>query len=91
MLLGMAVFIALLTCFVVLFISRFEVDKGMSIRAWLIMHLPGKFSELVGCDFCLCFWVSLILAIVCGLTLHLWLWWVIILPCLSTPIARFLL
>lgn len=88
MLIEITFIISLLTSFIVLFISRFEVRRGLSIRHWLESRLPRLLSEMVSCDFCLCFWVSLVFAIVAMLTLRLD-WYCIFVPCMATPIARF--
>lgn len=77
------VIIALITAFVVLFTEK------IGLRDVIIMSSPKVVSKLFSCDFCLCFWVSLILTFIAHFIVN---WpFTIILPICSTPIARYLL
>lgn len=88
MLLLDSVMIALLTAFTVLFISRFEIRKGTSIRQYVIMRAPALLSKMFSCDFCLCFWLSLLLSAACVPLLGEQS---LLIPFLATPISRFVL
>ena len=88
MLLLEAIVIALLTAFTVLFISRFEIRKDTSIRQYVIMRAPALLSKMFSCDFCLCFWLSLILSVACVPILGVQS---LLIPFLATPISRFIL
>lgn len=54
-----AVIVGLFSAFSVLFMGRFEVG-GASIRSWVQMRSPRLVSEAFSCDFCLCWWISLL-------------------------------
>lgn len=84
----LAVILGLLSAFIVLFLSRFELVKGLSIRLWFIMNAPKVISELFSCDFCLSWWICFIL----GLVLSFFNGPECILAAvLATPIARHML
>lgn len=78
-----AIFIACIASFIILFISK------VNLRNFIIARAPKIISELFSCDFCLCFWISLILAIILAIIFNNIN--IIITPIISTPIARFLL
>lgn len=79
------VIVALIAAFTILFISR------IGLRDFIILHSPKLISELFSCDFCLCFWVSVLISIILFLyqSPHDILF--ILIPICSTPIARYLL
>lgn len=76
----------ILTCisaFIILFIAR------IGLRDYIILRAPKLISELFNCDFCLCFWINVILAaILAVLFMEIN---IILIPIISTPITRFLL
>lgn len=80
-----AVILGLLVAFVVLFLSRFEVREGTSIRNWVIMYAPRLVSEMFSCDFCLSWWLSLALGFLLSMPFG---WEFIPAAVLATPIAR---
>lgn len=83
-----AIILALLAAFTVLFISRFEIRKGVSIREWVELNGSPFLSEMFRCDFCLSWWTSLAL----GIVLSFFFGWLFIPSAvLATPIARYLL
>lgn len=85
-----AIIIALITTFIVLFISKFPKPlKNDSIRDMLIMKAPKLISLAAECDFCTCFWVSAIVSVVASIIVADAL--LLICPMLVTPIARLLL
>lgn len=75
--------IALIVAFIILLIGK------LGLRNYLIARAPKLISELLECDFCLSFWLSLILA--CILAIIIGDINIIFIPVLSTPIIRFLL
>ena len=76
--------VAMSVAFVVLFLGRFEV-LSTSLRNWVVIRAPKLISEAFSCDFCLCWWLSVL---VCVLTAPFVGWWMLFVPVLSTPIAR---
>lgn len=86
--LTLTVIIALHVAFIVLFISRFEVREGVSIREWMQARVPGKIAEMLRCDFCLCWWMCLVFS-ACAVCFVGWGALLVAIP--ATPIARFLL
>ena len=78
-----AIFIACIASFIILFISK------VNLRNFIIVRAPKIISKLFSCDFCLCFWISLILAIILAIIFNNIN--IIITPIISTPVARFLL
>ena len=79
-----AVIIACMTSFIVMLLEK------LGIRDRVIERAPILLSKLFDCDFCLSFWISLILAVILALiTCELIIF--IIIPFVSTPIARMLL
>lgn len=81
--------LALASAFVILFISRFEVREGMSIRQWVMTYAPKLVSEMFGCDFCLSWWTCLFLGVVASCVSGDVLF--LLSAPLSTPITRYLL
>ena len=80
---GLTVIIALVVAFVILLLGK------AGLRDCIIMHSPKLISELFGCDFCLSFWLSLILASILALILAEP--YILLIPIISSPISRFLL
>lgn len=78
-----AIAVALITAFIVLVISK------IGLREYIILTSKSAFvSKLFSCDFCLCFWFSVLISVslvVMGLDLRF-----LAVPCLSTPLARLL-
>lgn len=53
-----AIIIALITCWIVLFITK------VGIREKIQVYSPKIISDLFSCDFCLCWWICLIISVV---------------------------
>ena len=83
LLMVVAKMVAAVCAFVILFLGR------TGAREYLIIHSPKLFSELIGCDFCLGFWLSVIVSSIIialsGDTLFM------VIPVLATPYIRTLL
>lgn len=79
-----AIIIALVAAFIILFIDK------IGLRNWLIEKSPKLLSKLFSCDFCLSFWVSVILTLIAVFVLGGDMIYLIS-PILATPITRFLL
>lgn len=79
----MTIILALFVAFIILVIGK------LGLRNYIIARAPKLISELVECDLCLSFWLSLILAIILAIIFKDMS--IIIIPFLSTPITRFLL
>lgn len=77
--------LGLFSAFAVLFLSRFEVREGISIREWVIRYAPRLISEMFGCDFCLSWWICLASGLVLSLKFGLV---ALLAAVLATPIAR---
>lgn len=60
--------------------------KKIGIVEWLQVHGSDLISELAHCDFCLSWWLSLIIAIIAAAIIGDW--WVIATAVLATPICR---
>ena len=79
-----AVIIACIASFTIMLLEK------LGMRDRIVERAPMLISKLFDCDFCLSFWVSLILAVIFTLiTRELSVF--IIVPFISTPIARMLL
>ena len=78
----MAVMVALLAAFVVLLLKKWGVTE------WVQVHGDSVSSKLASCDFCMCFWASVFVC--CISTVFVDEMWMIAVPFLSTPIARYL-
>lgn len=78
-----ALIIALAAAFIILLIGK------LGLRDYIIERAPRLISQLFSCDFCLSFWISLILAIILAAIFgepdFLFT------PIFSTPITRMLL
>lgn len=75
--------IALIAAFSILLIGK------LGIRDAIIAKAPKLISQLFGCDFCLSFWVSLVLAVI--LAVFFGEMSLLFVPLLSTPITRMLI
>lgn len=73
----------LAAAFIILLIGK------LGIRDEIIMRAPNLISKLFGCDFCLSFWTSLILAII--LVIFFNEIDIIFIPFVSSPITRILI
>lgn len=82
---------ALLAAFALLFIGRFEVSDGVSIRRWVIIHAPRLVSEAFSCDFCLSWWTCLAICLAVWPFSGAAFWQASAVPVLATPITRFLI
>lgn len=78
-----ALSVACIVSFIVLLMGK------LGIRDAVVGKAPKLISELFGCDFCLSFWISAILAVSIALTSQRPE--ALLIPLISTPIARFLL
>ena len=76
---------ALVSAFIVLLISK------LGFRDYIITRGPSVVSKLFSCDFCLCFWLSVIVSVFLFLAQSPHDALFIIVPICSTPIARYLL
>lgn len=82
-LLSALIYIALAAAFVILLIGK------LGVRDEIITRAPKLISQLFGCDFCLSFWTSLILAIILAIFFNEMS--IIFIPIISTPITRILI
>ena len=76
--------VAMVDAFVALFLGRFEILSN-SLRNWVILRAPRLVSEAFSCDFCLCWWISVV---ACVLSAPFLGWWMLLVPVVSTPLAR---
>lgn len=79
------IIVALITTFIVLLISK------IGLRDFIIMRSPKLISKLFSCDFCLCFWTSVLISAILFLQQSPYDALFILIPICSTPIARYLL
>jgi membrane protein implicated in regulation of membrane protease activity len=77
------IYIALAAAFVILLIGK------LGIRDNIIAKAPKLISQLFDCDFCLSFWVSLILAVILAIFFREMN--ILVIPIISTPITRILI
>lgn len=77
------IYIALAAAFYILLIGK------LGVRDEIIARAPKLISQLFDCDFCLSFWMSLILAIVLAIFFNEMS--IIFIPIISTPITRILI
>lgn len=80
---SIAIIIACVSAFIILFAGK------TGIRDEIIARAPKLISQMFGCDFCLSFWTSLILAII--LAIFFGEMSIILIPIVSTPITRILI
>ena len=79
----LTIIIALFSCFIILFIEKIGYRELMQVRA------PKLISELFSCDFCLSWWINLIITLVfCVMECE---WYFICCAVAATPITRKLL
>ena len=71
----------------VTFIIQFAEKRGY--RNFMIDKTKGLLQQMLQCDFCLGFWISLFFSII--LVFMLGYWWIIFTPVFTTPIIRYLL
>ena len=78
--LTIAILIALIAAFALCLLKKIGTIE------WLQVHGNGLISEMANCDFCLSWWLSLIISILAAC----WLedWHVLIAAVLATPICR---
>lgn len=78
-----AIIIALIACWIILFMRKTGVIE------WVQVHAKQKIiADLFNCSFCLCWWVSLITAIIFAITFKEPV--LLLCPFCATPVARFL-
>ena len=77
------IYIALAAAFAILLIGK------LGIRDSVIIKAPKLISQLFDCDFCLSFWVSVILAVILAIFFREMS--IIFIPIISTPITRILI
>lgn len=77
------IYIALAAAFAILLIGK------LGIRDNVITKAPKLISQLFDCDFCLSFWVSVILAVILAIFFREMS--IIFIPIISTPITRILI
>lgn len=82
-LLSALIYIALAAAFIILLIGK------LGIRDNIIAKAPKLISQLFDCDFCLSFWVSLILAVILAIFFRETN--ILFIPIISTPITRILI
>lgn len=78
-----AIIIALVACWVILFMRK------IGLIEWVQVHSKIKLiADLFSCNFCLCWWICVIIAIFFAITLKEPV--LLLCPFCSTPVARFL-
>ena len=77
-----SVIVALVAAFVVVLLKKWGVAEYMQV------HGDRFTSQLFSCDFCMCFWASVMIA--CVSTVFVDGAWMMAVPFLSTPLARYL-
>lgn len=78
------VIIALLSNFVVLFISKIGLRDKIIMKAKV-----KKISEMFDCDFCLSFWTNVVICLVCSIVMSDIS--IMLIPFIAAPITRFLI
>lgn len=78
-----AIIIALIACWVILFITK------TGAREYIQVHAPKLISQMFSCDFCLSWWLCLLLAICFSIGTGNPV--IILCAFCSTPIARYYL
>lgn len=76
--------VAGISAFAVLFLGRFTF-RGTSLRDWVVLKAPRLVSEAFSCDFCLCWWICLLLSV---LSMPFFGWWAVISAPVAAPVAR---
>ena len=77
------IYIALAAAFAILLIGK------LGIRGSIIVRAPKLISQLFDCDFCLSFWMSVILAVILAIFFREMN--ILFIPIISTPITRILI
>ena len=80
---GCALFVACIVVFLLLLAYKWGFVEHLQV------HGNAFLSKMAGCDFCMSFWLSLMLAVL--LTVVTVTWQMLIIPFVATPIARRLL
>lgn len=75
--------VALATAFIILFLSK----SGLRDKAILYCKVD-VFAEMLGCDFCLSFWLGLIISLIMSIIDENLLY--LCIPIFSAPISRYL-
>ena len=81
--LALVVLVALAATFTI----QFAEKRGY--RDFAIDNTKGLLQQMLQCDFCLGFWISLVISIVLALALSNW--WLLATPAFTTPLVRYLL
>lgn len=81
-LLTISIYTALTAAFIILVLNK------TGIRDYLIEHSPKPLSKLFSCDFCLGFWISVILALILAVFFQSLI--LLYIPILGAPIIRIL-
>lgn len=84
---GFAILVATFTAFIVLLAIKTNVRYN--IRDYFDKKKIILIAQMLDCDFCLCFWITVILSII--LSLGFMDFNFIVIPFISTPLARYLL
>ena len=77
------IYIALAAAFIILLIGK------LGIRDSIVAKTPKLISQLFDCDFCLSFWMSVILAVILAIFFREMN--ILFIPIISTPITRILI
>ena len=75
--------VALLTAFVIILAKKWGITEMVQI------HGNDFFSKLASCDFCMSYWVSLVISIIAVIVTGDWT--LIFLPFFVTPLSRYIL
>ena len=81
--LTLVIYIALLSAFAI------QLAKKLGITEWMQVHGSRIVAELFSCDFCMSWWMNVILSVI--LAIGFGSWWALVLPFFATMITRFLL
>ena len=83
--LSQVILVALFATFIVILATKW------GIREYIILKAPELLSKLASCDFCLGFWLSILICSVLFMLEHITGLQFFIIPTLAAPIIRFLL
>lgn len=78
-----AIIIALIACWLILFITK------IGVREYVQVHAPRLISQLFDCDFCLSWWICLGLAIIFSLIIGNFV--LVLSAFCATPLTRYYL
>lgn len=81
-----SVLIACIAAFIVTLMHKWGAVEYMQVHA---DDFPEVVNKLFSCDFCLSWWVSVIISIVLAITMSYLL--VLLCPFVATPVAKFIL